>query len=89
MRTILSISLKNELKTHVSIWRFLSKIWNLLVALITTIKTNCMKLKTQAFDVQKEKEIVTRILIFELRILETNHHSTKAKQYESSIQKIS
>jgi len=26
-------------------------------------------------------------LIFELRILETNHHSTKAKQYE--FQKIS
>jgi len=34
-------------------------------------------------------EIVTRILIFELRISETNHH-TKAKQYEfQSIQKIS
>ena len=40
MRTILSIGLKNELKTHLSIWRFLSKTWNLLVALITIYNQN-------------------------------------------------
>ena len=86
MRTILSVGLKNEVKTHLTIWRFLSKCWNLLVALIT-IKTNCMKLR-QKF-IWHRSEIVTRILIFEIRISETNHH-TKAKQYEfQSIQKIS
>ena len=56
MRTILCISLKNELKTHVLIWRFLSKIWNLLVALIT-IKTNCMKLKTKRLLYSREKNL--------------------------------
>ena len=58
MRTILSVDLKNEVKTHLTIWRFLSKTWNLLVALIT-IKTNCMKLKIKrlAFSKQKIKNL--------------------------------
>jgi hypothetical protein len=81
MRTILSIGLKNEMKTQLTVWRFLSKIWNLLVALIT-IKTNCMKLKTKRLEYSKQKIYLTsvgncqRTLIFELRILETNHHIT-------------